>query len=210
MDVMDWAEKNPWLAGGIVFGGGLAVLWLLGFFSSGSSSNSGANNMAAAYYAAEAAQATAGTQLQMATVSATNQTAQVQAQANAAEAIATAQYGAATTINGQNASATTALGNDQLLASVNNSNNVAATTRFQITNTTLADYINSILAPEVAATGGLYTGSIAGLPGTTGNVTFAASPGGTGVPGSPNYYLNEGYSPADALALSRLQSQPPL
>jgi hypothetical protein len=108
---LDWAEKHPLETGLIVFGGGLVLLWMFGFFggSAKSSSDGGQTNMAAAYYAAEAAQTTAGAQLQMATVEATNQTAQVQLQSQAAVAInqanATAQqaiaangYSSATTI----------------------------------------------------------------------------------------------------------------
>jgi hypothetical protein len=77
--MMHWAEAHPWATGGIVLGGGLAVLWLLGAFSkpSGGASDSGSNN-AGAYYAAEAAQAQAGAAIQATTLQTAAATAQNQ------------------------------------------------------------------------------------------------------------------------------------
>jgi hypothetical protein len=77
-EIMAWAEKHPLPAGAITFGLGLLVLWWMGVIgSSGTAAdqtNSAAQqtqqNLATAYYAAEAANATAGTQLQLATVQA--------------------------------------------------------------------------------------------------------------------------------------------
>jgi len=78
-EVIEWAEKHPAYAGAIVFVGGLGLLWFLGYLGPSSSSSNQANNqaqtaatteqqLATAYYAAEAAQSTAGTQLQLAQV----------------------------------------------------------------------------------------------------------------------------------------------
>jgi hypothetical protein len=87
--VVNWIEKNPWMAGGIIVGGGLVILWYMGFFTKAqSSSDGGQTNMAAAYYAAEAAQGVAGTQLAMQQSSDTAATAQVGLQAQAAASIA--------------------------------------------------------------------------------------------------------------------------
>lgn len=90
-----WAEKHPALSGGIVFGVGLLLLWWMGVFGS---SNTAADNtntqaqqtqqqLATAYYAAEAAQATAGTQLQIAQVNDQAATNINSAQVNGAVAI---------------------------------------------------------------------------------------------------------------------------
>jgi len=78
-EIIEWAEKHPAYAGAIVFVGGLAILYFLGYLGPSSSSSNNANNqaqtaaiteqqLATAYYAAEAAQSTAGTQLQLAQV----------------------------------------------------------------------------------------------------------------------------------------------
>lgn len=178
---LDWIEDHPWLAAAIGLGGVLILLWLLGFFSSSSnSSSSSGTNLAAAYYAAEAAQTTASTQLQMATVAYGAQTAQAQIQANGAEAIAATNANAATTINGQNAGATTVLGNDQLLAAINsnddalNAANTAASYGYQTAQagyaaqelSTLSGLIPSEFAQATAGSdagfyiGGLGTGAV--------------------------------------------------
>ena len=199
--VKDWVDKNPLLTGGIVFGVGLIILWWLGYFSSSSSSNSSASNMAAAYYAAEAAQTTAGTQLQLATVAATNQTAQVGLQASAATAINQANQDAAVKINGQNASATTTLGQYGLFAT--QSNNATALGAVQSNNGTaaqmqaehdqamnLSTLLNSVLPQELALTGGVGAVSL--------------SPGGAAVSAgysSPNALAAQGFSPSQISAL---------
>jgi hypothetical protein len=144
-NVLHWAEEHPWVAGGVTLGAVFLLLWLFGFFGSSSSASSSGSNLAAAYYAAEAAQTTASTQLQMATVAYGNQTAQTQIQANAAEAIATTQAGAATTINGQNTGAAMTIngqntGAAQTIAGIQG--NTAATINAQNTAaaTTIAGY----------------------------------------------------------------------
>lgn len=188
-----WIEKHPYATGGIVFVGGLGVLYFLGYLGGGSSaaasSGGSSTNLAAAYYAAEAAQTTAGTQLQMETVADTNATAQVQLQANAATAINQAQQDAAVKINGQNASSTTALGQQDLLATQSNNNTALQTViSNNITQTTmqaehdqamnLSTLLNGVLPQELALTGGVGAVSL--------------SPGGAAV--------SAGYSNPNALA----------
>jgi hypothetical protein len=86
--VVKWAEEHPYLAGATVFGGGLAILWLFGFFGPNKGSQSdgagGSANMAGAYYAAEAQQAVVGGQIQMATIQSAADTAQMALQTDAA------------------------------------------------------------------------------------------------------------------------------
>lgn len=205
-NVLEWVEKNPWLAAIIGIGGVLIIMWLLGFFSSSSSSTSSSNqgtNLAAAYYNAEAAQTTAGTQLQMATEYYTNQTAQAQIQANGAEAIASTQAGMYTTLGQQNASTTTALGNDQLLASENsnddalNASNTAAMYGYQTAN---AGYnasiwntaMGTVIPQELALSGGY--GNFA-LPG------YGAATVNTGVGITPNILESQGFTPTGAAQL---------
>lgn len=100
MDPVKWAEAHPVETALIIFGGGLAILYVFGAFGSGSTAATGSGNLAAAYYAAEAAQTTAGTDLQLATVQANAATDQAQIQANGAVAIANAQTTAATNVAG--------------------------------------------------------------------------------------------------------------
>ena len=184
-DVLGCVEAHPWLAALLGLGGLLILLWLLGFFSGSSSSSSSGNSLAAAYYNAEAAQTTAGTQLQMATEMYTNQTAQAQIQANGAEAIASTQAGMYTTLGQQNAGVATALGNDQLLAS-NNSNddalaasNTAALYGYQTAqagyNASIANnYISNVLPGELALSGGSATTQLPGYsaPFSVGGATW--------------------------------------
>lgn len=174
--VYEWAKQHPWAAGLLTLGAIFILLWLLGFFGSSSSSttSSNSNNLAAAYYQAEAAQTTAGTQLQMATEAYAAQTAQDQIQATAATGIATTQANMYTTIGGQNAGVETALGNDQLLASDNANDdalaasNTAANFAYQTAAGAnqaglMTTFMNSIVNPELQLTGGLASGNIAGL-----------------------------------------------
>ena len=94
--LMAWAEAHPMPAGVIVFGVGLLILWWMGIIGSSGTAADQTNaaaaqtqqQLATAYYAAEAAQATAGTQLQLATV-----------QADAATNIAMANDNAAVSVN---------------------------------------------------------------------------------------------------------------
>jgi hypothetical protein len=188
-----WIEEHPYATGGIVFAGGLAILWYLGYFSGGSSNASASNgtaNLAAAYYAAEAAQTTASTQLQMATVADTNATAQVGLQATAATAINAANANASTIINGQNAGATVSLGQQDLLATQSNNATSLATVN---SNNAYADQeqsnaqqanilqtiLSQIIAPQVAKTGSAaYAGPggvISAAPGSPGPNAFAAA-----------------------------------
>ena len=123
-DPVKWAEEHPYATAGVIFVGGLGLLWLFGFFGGGSASSSAdtaSTNMASAYYAAEAAQATAGTQLNMQQdidQAATAQTALSTgaavainaANASSATSIASSMYGASTTI-------ATTQSNDALAAS---------------------------------------------------------------------------------------------
>jgi hypothetical protein len=86
MNVVGWAESHKWEAGGIVFVGLVALLWLFGFFRSSSSSAGTANN-AGAYYAAEATQTQASTALAIAQTQADAATAQNQSNNDALMAI---------------------------------------------------------------------------------------------------------------------------
>src|SRR6185436_19434237 len=88
---VQWAEEHPLPAAAIVFGGGLVVLWALGFFTRSGSNDSGTANMAAAYYAAEAQQAVIGGQIQQATLTTAAATKQAEIQAGAATSIAQIQ-----------------------------------------------------------------------------------------------------------------------
>lgn len=166
-DAWDWAKANPLLAGLAVFGVGLLLLWLLGFFSKsssqGASNQTAQTNLAAAYYAAEAAQATAGTQLQMATVQATNRTAQVQAQANAAQAIANAHDTAAVqatqlSTNAQNVQSNDAAATSQALGQYAYQTAVATG---QAAN--YGTFLGTTVPTELVATGGQLGGNVASL-----------------------------------------------
>ena len=106
-EVLKWIEDHPILAAVLGIGGLLLILWLLGFFSKPST---GSANLAGAYYAAEAAQTTAATQLQMATVQATNDTAKAGLQAQAAQAIAATNANAAMNIAATQGTTATTLG----------------------------------------------------------------------------------------------------
>lgn len=159
--MLEWIEKNPWLAGAIGLGGVLILLWLLGFFSSSSSGSTGSgSNLAAAYYAAEAAQTTAGTQLNMTQANDNASVSIANSQASAAVAIQQSQAGMYTTLGQQNAGVSTALGNDQLLASENsnddalNASNTAASFAYSTAAAgynaqNMDTYLNAVYAPEV-------------------------------------------------------------
>lgn len=204
-NIVNWVEKNPWLAGLIGLGGVLIILWLLGYFSSSSSSSSSAgNSLAAAYYNAEAAQTTAGTQLQMATEYYNAQTAQDAIQAGGAEAIASTQANMYTTIGQQNAGTTTALGNDQLLAAENSSNDAlqasqtAAMYGYQTAQAAnqaslISNFFNNVVPAEAAYGGGLAETNI--IPGM-GLVGVAPSSGAV----NPVILAGEGYSPSGVAA----------
>lgn len=89
--VTQWAEEHPLATAGIVFVGGLGLLWVFGFFNRSGSADNGSANMAAAYYAAEAQQAVVGGQIQQTTLTTAAATKQAEIQANAATSIASIQ-----------------------------------------------------------------------------------------------------------------------
>jgi len=203
-DVLQWTEEHPAIAAIIGVGGVFLLLWLFGAFSSGSS-NSGASNLAAAYYAAEAQQATAGAQLQAMSIQATNQTAQVADQANAAVAIAQADATASTTINGQNASASTTINgqniglglqqsSDALLATQANDTAAYMTAVSNNQTSQLTTAMQTVIPAEMAYTGGQAT---LALPGGT------ASLYGQGF-WNVNTLRSQGYSPAQVKQMTGL------
>lgn len=126
-DVLGWIEDHPVYAALLGIGGVLVLLWLFGAFGA-KSNNSGGNNLAAAYYAAEAAQTTAGTQLNIATVQAARDVAIANTQASGAEAIATTQANMETTLGQQNADTATAISHDQTIATMHSADIALATT----------------------------------------------------------------------------------
>jgi len=197
---MHYAEEHPWLVGALTLGAVFILLWLFGFFGGSSQSNSSGTNLAASYYAAEAAQTTAATNLQMATVAYGAQTAQTQIQATAAQGIAATQAGAATTINGQNAGVATALGTDQLLATENSNDDAlqAANTQAYYNYQTgvahdnavnFGTWIGTVVPAEIAKTGGIVV-SDSGIPGYG---TSVVNP-----PATPAGLVASGYTPAQA------------
>ena len=188
-----WIEEHPYATGGIVFGGGLVLLWAFGYLGGGSSSSaqSGTSNLAAAYYAAEAAQTTAGTQLQMATVQSNAAQGIATTQANAAVAINQAQSDMATTLGQQNANASVwinqANSDNALLATQSNNNSALATVQTNAayanaTNTTnvnagiLSTFLNTIVPQELALTGGVGAGAVLPGIGTVGIASGSTTP----------------------------------
>ena len=172
--VIHWAEEHPAYAGAIVFVGGLALLWFLGYLGPSSSSSNQANNqqqqaaiteqqLATAYYAAEAAQSTAGTELQLAQVN-----------DQAAVNIAGGQNQAAVAINAANNTTqqlgyTTAGGlgttqaNDALAASENANQYSAAVAQTYANAANYNTLFNTTIPYELALTGGAPTyGNFAG------------------------------------------------
>jgi hypothetical protein len=207
MDIGKTVEEHPYVTGAVVFGGGLALLWLFGFFSSTSSTSStdtATTNMAAAYYAAEAQQATAGTQLNIAQDYTQAQTDQTQIQANAAVAINAAQTGAATQIAVTQYGAMTSIAAGQYnaatqiaatqgadaLATTNNNNYYAFQTNQA--NNAAAEYqtvLGTIIPQELALTGGSAAVSLPGFGSGTVNRTGVVS---------INDLIAQGYSPQQA------------
>jgi len=194
-----YAEAHPWLVGGLSLGAVLILLWLFGFFgsSSSSSSSSSGNNLAAAYYAAEAAQTTAGTQLQMATVAYGAQTAQDQIQATAAQGIAATQATMYTTLGQQQTGVAINNSNDALTASNTAASYAAQTAQAGYNAQTLNSLYSNVINPELQLTGGTF--ATTGLPGI-GEVSIG--PGGVA---SPNQLIAQGYTPGQALQV--IQSQ---
>lgn len=116
-DATHWVGQHPYLAGATVFGGGLALLWLFGFFSSSSGSQAASPNLAGAFYQAEAAQTQAGAAIQIATLQTASDTAKTKIQADAATAIQSSQSDMAMTINSQNVGRDNIVGGYALTAS---------------------------------------------------------------------------------------------
>jgi hypothetical protein len=203
-EIGGWVEKHPYATGAIVFGGGLVLLWAFGYLggSSSSSAETGTNNLAAAYYAAEAAQTTAGTQLQMATVAANSADAQTATQANAAVAINQANADMETTLGSQTTTAAQTLYNDQLQSSITSANDTMAENNVNqayLYQTTLAGNnaqetlaaLNGILPQELA----LNPSHMAAL--------YIPGVGNFGVGGTtatPNDYAAAGYTAAEIAA----------
>lgn len=101
-NVTDFAEDHPVATFGIVIVGGLAILWLLGFFgSSGSSATASGTNLDQAYYSSIAAQQESANALSIAQTQANMYTGIAQIQANAATAENASNNAAAVTISGQ-------------------------------------------------------------------------------------------------------------
>jgi hypothetical protein len=97
-NVVGWSEKHPVMLGGGIVVGGLAILWLLGFFDKpAASADTGQSQMASAFYAAEAAATQSGNLLQIAQTQAVRDTAIAQIGAGRDTAVATTWAGAATT-----------------------------------------------------------------------------------------------------------------
>lgn len=102
-DPIDFAKEHPVQAGAIVFVGGAAILYFLGFFgsSSSSSANSG-QDAASAYYAAESAQGQAGDELQAVQIEEQAQTEQTALNDSASQNINSTWAGANVTTNASN------------------------------------------------------------------------------------------------------------
>jgi hypothetical protein len=207
-----WIEEHPYATGGIVFGGGLVLLWAFGYLGGGSSSsaNSGTSNLAAAYYAAEAAQTTAGTQLQMATVQSNAAQGIATTQANAAVAINQAQSDMATTLGQKNANASVWINQENsdnaLLATQSNNNSALATVQTNAAYnfataqnnsqaSILSTYLNTIVPQELALTGGA-AGAV--LPMGIGGVGIQS--GNT----TPAEAAMQGFSPSQIAQMFRL------
>jgi hypothetical protein len=209
-DIGKMIEKHPLATGAIVFGGGLVLLWALGYLGGGSASSaaSGTTNLAAAYYAAEAAQTTAGTQLQIATVAANSQDAIATTQANAAVAINGAQQDALTTLGGQSLTGAQTLYNDNLISSTTSANDTAQTAISQSAydldtanaNNSAAEYLAALngIVPQLISQG--YGAGIV-LPGIGALSAGAAAPNTNPAVSSPAQAATLGYSAAQIEAM---------
>jgi len=189
--IIEWAEKNPVWAGAGIFVGGLAILYFLGYLGPSSSSGSSQNNqaqtaaiteqqLATAYYAAEAAQSTAGTELNLAEV---NDQAAVNIAGGQDQAVIATNAADNTT---QQLGYTTAgnLGttqaNDALAASENANAYSAQTAQAMYNASNYNTLFNTTIPYELALTGGSpvygnFAGTSYGL--TTGGqpLTYAAN-----------------------------------
>jgi hypothetical protein len=197
-DPVKWAEEHPYATAGIIFVGGLGLLWLFGFFggSSSSSADTASTNMASAYYAAEAAQATAGTQLNMQQDIDQAATAQTALQTGAAVSInavnATASQNIATSMYGASTTIATTQSNDALASSVANG---AYAAQIAEAGDQANESITAMqtLIPQELATYGMNAFKL-DLPGGT---TYQT----TGPAGGPNAAAAAGFTPAQIAAM---------
>lgn len=171
MSAITWVKEHPVETGGIVFVGGMGVLWILGVFSGGSSSASAGDPNASAYYAAQAAQAQAGDALQA-----------VQIQSAAATAQTALNDSASTSTNATWAA--TDLATQQ-------SNN--ATT---VTTTAMNDQTEEDIAPYQVESNLISTlGQVASVPGSTSTVS-SSNGGFFGIGASSSTYQTYTPNPA--------------
>lgn len=150
-----WIKAHPYATGGIVFVGGLGLLYLLGYIGGGSAvaADAGTANLASAFYGAEAAQAQAGAAVQIQTLQSQADTNQAKINADAATAINASNNGMAMTINGQNTSAAVAgqLSSDFTTRYVNESNDYTTQFVTQSNNSTaLQEATNNLYAQQYA------------------------------------------------------------
>lgn len=193
---MEYASQHPYITGGVVFGGGLLLLWWFGFFGGSSSSSSSSDattqqNLAAAYYSAEAAQTTAGTNLQIATVNDQAQTDLASIEANSADAIASTQAGMYTTLGGQQLQLGTVQAGDALAEANANYNEMVAVDQSNNSASEFNTALGTVVAPELQLTGGTGMFNIPQIGGQLGINTQVTSPAGA--------YL-AGYSPEEIQA----------
>jgi hypothetical protein len=199
MKIVQFAEEHPWEAGGIVFAGGLFLLWILGFFSKAPASGGGDGGLAAAYYQASMAQTVAGTQLQIAQANGVAQTAQAQIAADAATKINAQNTAAATAITQTNATAATDISatqastikavnkqNADAAVSINKTN--AATSLSQTMANAYSNLLSIIVPQEMAMNGGSAAVSIPFFGG--GNVAVSA-----GLTTGPDTLAQMGFNP---------------
>jgi hypothetical protein len=198
--ISGWIEEHPFATGAIVFGGGLALLYLFGFIGGGSAAPA-ANSSAAAFYAAEAAQSQAGAAIQLGTLQTAAQTAQAKIQADAATAIAQTGADMQTTINAQNTGSANTIAGLELQGTMSNNATVLAQTQsnnwaaYQTALShdqanTLQLAMNTVIPAEMAMTGGVAQFNIPGF-------------GKTAIYGgymTPNDLIAQGFDPAKVLA----------
>jgi hypothetical protein len=210
-EIGDMIKKHPLATGAIVFGGGLVLLWAFGYLggssSSSSSAASGTNNLAAAYYAAEAAQTTAGTQLQIAQVAGNTQEALATTQANAAVAINGAQQDALTTLGGQSATTAQTAYNDNLVSSTTSANDAAYEAVTGSNNALETTFANNQTSEVLAALNGIIPQQLAmgagadyNLPGF-GTISAGAHVPSVGPLSGPTQAASLGFTPAEIQAM---------
>jgi hypothetical protein len=211
--ISGWIEEHPFATGAIVFGGGLALLYLFGFIGGGSAAAPAANNSAAAFYGAEAAQSQAGAAIQLGTLQTQAATAQAKIQADAATAIAATGASMQTTINGQNTGSAntiagyeaatsqyaastqlqaTASNNATVLAQTISNNDTAARVNDSNNNATIWQTAMNTIIPQEMVFGGGHAQTNLGEYGTFW--------GSSGTYVSPTTLAAQGFSPADIAA----------